>query len=87
MNESTEMWDLLGLGIKSVPLALAGRFFITEPPGKPFYLFFNWRIIALQCVVQQYELVITIYIPSLLSLPPIPHPNSLGQHFKIANRG
>ena len=29
------MWDLPGLGIKPVSSALAGRFFTTEPPGKP----------------------------------------------------
>ena len=29
------MWDLPGPGIKPVSHALAGRFFTTEPPGKP----------------------------------------------------
>ena len=29
------MWDLPGPGIKPVTLALAGRFFTTELPGKP----------------------------------------------------
>ena len=29
------MWDLPGLGIELVSPTLAGRFFITEPPGKP----------------------------------------------------
>ena len=29
------MWDLPGPEIKTVPPALAGGFFITEPPGKP----------------------------------------------------
>ena len=29
------MWDLPGSGIKPVSLALAGRFFTTEPPEKP----------------------------------------------------
>ena len=29
------MWDLPRLGIKSMSPGLAGRFFITEPPGKP----------------------------------------------------
>ena len=28
-------WDLPGPGIELVSLALAGRFFTTEPPGKP----------------------------------------------------
>ena len=30
------MWDLAGSGIKPMSLALAGGFFITEPPGKPW---------------------------------------------------
>ena len=34
------MWDLPGPGIKPTSPALAGRFFTTEPPGKPFLLFF-----------------------------------------------
>jgi len=29
------MWDLLGPGIEPMSPALAGRFFTTEPPGKP----------------------------------------------------
>ena len=29
------MWDLPGWGTESVSPALAGRFFTTEPPGKP----------------------------------------------------
>ena len=29
------MWDLLGSRIKPASPALAGRFFTTEPPGKP----------------------------------------------------
>ena len=29
------MWDILGSGIEPVSPALAGRFFTTEPPGKP----------------------------------------------------
>ena len=29
------MWDLPGPGIEPESLALAGRFFTTEPPGKP----------------------------------------------------
>ena len=29
------MWDLPGSGVKPVSPALAGRFFTTEPPGKP----------------------------------------------------
>ena len=29
------MWDLPGPGIEPVSPALVGRFFTTEPPGKP----------------------------------------------------
>ena len=29
------MWDLPGPGIEPMSPALAGRFFTTEPPGKP----------------------------------------------------
>ena len=32
---SCSMWDLPGPGIEPVSPALAGRFFTTEPPGKP----------------------------------------------------
>ena len=32
------MWDLPRPGIKPMSLALAGRFFTTEPPGKPYHL-------------------------------------------------
>ena len=30
------MWDLPGPGIEPVSPALAGGFFTTEPPGKPY---------------------------------------------------
>ena len=30
------MWDLPGPGIDPMSFALAGRFFTTEPPGKPW---------------------------------------------------
>ena len=33
---------LRNLGIKPMSPALAGRFFITEPPGKPIY---NWIVL------------------------------------------
>ena len=41
------MWDLPGSGIERASSALAGRFFTTEPPGKPketFCFFFFLRI-------------------------------------------
>ena len=34
------LWDLLGPGIEPESPALAGRFFTTEPPGKPLFRFF-----------------------------------------------
>ena len=41
------MWDLPGPGIEPVSPALAGRFFTTEPPGKPLLFikrgnFYSW---------------------------------------------
>ena len=33
--------DLLDLGVQPASLALAGRFFTTEPPGKPICPFIN----------------------------------------------
>ena len=38
---STAMWDPPGSRIEAMSPALAGRFFTTEPPGKPFYLVFE----------------------------------------------
>ena len=35
------MWDLPQPGIKPMSPALTGRFFATEPPGKPLFTF-NW---------------------------------------------
>ena len=55
----------------------------------PFFcgtsFFFNWRKIALQCCVGFCHMTVQIshnytYIPSLLSLPPLPHPTPLGHH-------
>ena len=40
------MWDHSGPGIKPVSPALAGRFFTTEPPGKPVSLFKCWLTVA-----------------------------------------
>ena len=47
------MWDFPGSGIEPVFPAQAGKFFTTEPPGKPqtcsfFKFYFNWRLITLQ---------------------------------------
>ena len=33
------MWNLLGSGMGPVSPALAGKFFTTEPPGKPCKIF------------------------------------------------
>ena len=38
------MWYLPGPGIEPMSPALAGGFFTTEPPGKPFCPFFDWVI-------------------------------------------
>ena len=38
------MWDLLRPGIEPMSSALAGRFFTTEPPGKPCSVIF-WKIL------------------------------------------
>ena len=40
--------DLLDLWIEPASLALAGRFFTTEPPGKPIFLFIN-SVQSLSC--------------------------------------
>ena len=37
------MWDLPGPGLEPVSPALAGRFVITAPPGKPRSSFWRWR--------------------------------------------
>ena len=34
-------WDLLGSGIEPMSSAWGGRFFITEPPGKPHNVFYD----------------------------------------------
>ena len=38
------MWGLPGPGIELVSPALAGRFFTTESPGKPLYLFMYFQL-------------------------------------------
>ena len=44
------MWDLPGPGFEPVSPALAGRFFTTEPPGKPlFLLIYFWLCWVLLC--------------------------------------
>ena len=35
--------DLPDPGIKSLSSSLAGRFFTTEPPGKPFFFCIRWE--------------------------------------------
>ena len=49
------MWDILGPGIEPVSPELAGRFFTTEPPGKPqnmvcFFFFLRNNIFILKMV-------------------------------------
>ena len=53
------MWDLPGPGIEPMSPALEGRFFITEPPGKPSVKFF----------IQQIHEYVTWQGPRLLSAP------------------
>ena len=58
------MWDLSGPGVEPVSPALAGRFFTTEPPGKPS--------LAFQCVRAHSRLSFTVLVSHshcLLSLP------------------
>ena len=38
------MWDLPGSGVEPASPALAGRFFATEPPGKPLTFIFNYSL-------------------------------------------
>ena len=46
-----DMWDLPGPGIKLVSTTLTGRFFNTEPSGRPFIYFyvFIWLAPGLTC--------------------------------------
>ena len=47
-------WDLPGPGIGSVPPALAGRFFTTEPPGNPLpYFVFSRSDVGLRICIYQ----------------------------------
>ena len=49
------MWDIPRSWIKPVSLALAGRFFTTEPPGKPSHWLFQWFIIHFQYPIGIWE--------------------------------
>ena len=40
------MWDLPGSGIEPMSPALAGGFFTTEPPGKPYISFTEAQLTA-----------------------------------------
>ena len=47
------MWDLPGPWLEPVSPALAGRFFTTEPPGKPLPFFTSMEaIVCIGCVPQ-----------------------------------
>ena len=48
-------WGLLGPGIKPMSPALAGRFFTTEPPGKPHFVSFDFT--GCPCIF--YRLILT----------------------------
>ena len=41
------MWDLPGSGTEPVPTALVGRFFTTEPPGKPQIITFESNFLSI----------------------------------------
>ena len=43
------MWDLSRPGIEPVSPALVGRFFITEPPEKPYVIFLSPLLSFQQC--------------------------------------
>ena len=46
------MWDLPGPGIKPTSIALADRFFSTEPPGKPSILFLILKLLKQKkCII------------------------------------
>ena len=60
------MWDLAGSGIEPMSLALAGGFFITEPPGKPTTQIWNWEQTMPQ-IWLHYSLKYLIYISFLVS--------------------
>ena len=64
------MWDLPGSGIEPVLPALSGRFFTTEPPGKPTRVFFFFspifnvfmKILNTNLVTYFKDLLLLIYI-------------------------
>ena len=44
-------WDLPGPGIKPVSPALTGRFFTTEPRGKPLFIYFSFYVFIFGCTM------------------------------------
>ena len=63
------MWDLPGSGIEPVLPALSGRFFMTEPPGKPTMFFFFlstfnivMKILSTNLVTCFKDMLLLIYI-------------------------
>ena len=67
------MWDLPRPGIEAMSPALAGRFFTTEPPGKPKKLF-KLRLIQISHTVfdRRTRLVMCVEAGLLQGPPPIP---------------
>ena len=62
--------DLSHPGIEPEPFALAGRFFTTEPPGKPDYILGEINNLISKCKQKQGEesyILIKIFLPSLKS--------------------
>ena len=77
--------DLLDLGLETASLAWEGRFFTTEPPGKPIFLFIN-SVQLCSCVrlfatpwtaVRQASLSITNSQSLLMSIESVMPPNCL----------
>ena len=76
------MWNFPGSVIEPMSPALAGRFFIIEPPGKPNHWVFCFLFLTLQyCVgfaIYQHESATGIHVFPILSPPPY-HPSGLSQ--------
>ena len=63
--------DLSHSGTEPVPSALAGRFFITEPPGKPDYILGEINNLISKRKLKQGE---ESYIPIKIFLPLLKSP-------------
>ena len=80
------MWDLPRSGFKPMSLALAGGFFTTEPPGKPFPLFFKNKLCLSAWAISIFLLnllcqIIYIIIHKIQCLPWLPAPSHHYYHW------